>query len=467
MLSFNTLFQIPTSTISDPDLSVKALEESQEASGAPQNTLVKLSEEPQNNASQLQFNTAVQQRSSNEVKQVTFEDKAPSIEKVQKIQPASESQMRTAIQKAIQNSYARVPDLPGENRHELNRRLQVSTGRGTEAGNRALYDGSDVVVIAFEGTGAFDARRPGIMQEAADMLRKQGLQASTELYTHATDGLESQTGIEPVWSGLGKGPLASLVANPDLQSRTQWLSFPSEEFEALSHPEAYKKYGNDPIKLLREMKGSTEGNTPGINNALNTLREIQAQARAQGKNPKIVIVAHSSGGRSTVKFLEKAKALNGPDGKAMNFPFVMTIDPVREAHEAVGEAARELINKGTEHNVNRLRSGANEALNVLWPGARAEFIPQRKVYPPTIGFQKQPESLYKPGNVGDFVSFYQRDDEMGIDHGFGIHGSPVEGASNHCISDCGERGHGNIASKPRVTRTFIDNIRRLMPVQPH
>lgn len=383
------------------------------------------------------------------------------------VQPATKAQTQDAIQQALEKSFQRVPDRAGESRHDLNQRLQNHTHQGQGPHGGVFYDGSDVVVIAFEGTGAFDPRRPQIMQEAADILSAQGLSPQDgHLYSQSTEALEARSGKEHNWSGLGVGPLNSLLSDPELQGRTQWLSFPSEEIEALSGKEAYKDTSFE--EIVAEATGSTIGHTPGIQNALSALQDIQLQARAQGKNPKFVIVSHSSGGRSAVKFLEKAKTVHDLSGQRLQFPFVLTIDPVREAHEAIGEAAREILNKGTEHNMNRVRSGANEVLNFLWPGERVEIVPQRKVYPPTVGFDEQPESLYKPSNTGRFQSFYQRKDTDGLKLGlhdwlnFGIHGSPVAGAENKEVSKgMGSSGHGEIAYSEEVLEAFIQGLKSL------
>lgn len=372
---------------------------------------------------------------------------------------ASPAQIQQAVDEAISSSYAKVPPRAGESRHDLNRRIQSqplssTDGASASPGKNVHYDGSELVVIAFEGTGAFDARQAPIMQDAARRLQQQGLSSQGALYGAVTSGLTVKEGKATNWSGLAAGPLESLLQDPGLDKHTQWLSFPSEEFEALSHPSAIQ---NTSLKqLLREAVGSNIGETPGINDALIAMIEIQAQARAQGKDPKFAIVTHSSGGRSAVKFLEKAKILKDEQGAPLKFPFAMTIDPVREAHEALGEAAKELINKGTEHNVNRLR-GLLDALPLV-------EVEQHKVYPPLVRHRSQPESLYAPSNVSKFISFYQQKDTEGLkmEPRFGIQGSPVAGAINQEVKDVGTAGHGEIAYNPLVTSTFTQELKKLL-----
>lgn len=378
--------------------------------------------------------------------------------------PATPAQIQAAVDDAIQSIYTKVPPRVGESRHDLNQRLQsMPLYQPTQAQQpnqqktdpkTVHYDGSELVVIAFEGTGAFDARQAPIMQEAARRLEEQGLNTNGSLYGAVSSGLTAKEGKAVNWSGLAAGPLESLMQQPEIYHKTQWLSFPSEEFEALSHPSAIQ---NSSVKqLMREVIGSSTGETPGINQALKTILDIQTQAQAQGKEPKFVIISHSSGGRSAVKFLEKAKALKDNHGAPLQFPFALTIDPVREAHEAVGEAAKELINKGTEHNVNRLRS-MFDALPLI-------EMKQQKVYPPLVRHRAQPESLYAPANVQKFMSFYQLRDTEGLkmEPRFGIQGSPVTGAINQEITDVGTAGHGEIAYNPRVTHTFTQELKQLL-----
>lgn len=380
---------------------------------------------------------------------------------------ASPAEVKLAVEQAISASFARVPNRPGETRHQLNQRLQASnpSAAGPTPGRQPVrYDGADVVILAFEGTGAFHPRCAPIMQEAAAILAAQGLHSEagqSAIQAQVSESLSKREGKAMNWSGLAVGPLSGLLDDSELAKHTQWLSFPSEEFEALASQDAYKHTSLS--QILTEAVLSTEGETPGINQALTALREIQAQALAQGKNPRFAIVTHSSGGRSAVKFLEKAKPIKDLTGQALKLPLVITIDPVREAHEALLEAGKELLNKGTEHNLNRLRAWANDSI----PFADFE---QKTVYPPLVRHTSQPESLYKPGNTGKFLNFYQLKDTEGLkmkNPSFGIQGSPVAGAVNQEIHGVGSAGHGEIAYHPQVVKTFVQELQNLLkPVMP-
>jgi len=360
---------------------------------------------------------------------------------------ASPEEVKAAVNQALKANLADVPARPGESRHSLNQRLQAETP----------YQGAELVIIAFEGTGAFHPRCAPVMIAANAILKQQGLSSEpgrSAIHTQLSEAMSKHEGKDMNWSGLAVGPLSTLLDDPQMAASAQWLSFPSEEFEALAGGDALKQISL--TESLKEAVLSSAGQTPGINQALHKLQEIQAQARAQGKDPQFVIVSHSSGGRSAVKFLEKAKALKDQAGQPLNFPLVMTIDPVREAHEAVLEAGKEWFNKGTEHNLNRVR-GWIDALPLI-------EVEPKKVYPPLVRHRAQPESLYKPSNTGRFLSFYQRQDTEGLkmDPKFGIQGSPVKGAQNQEVYDVGSAGHGEIAYNPIVVKAFKTEMQNLL-----
>lgn len=360
---------------------------------------------------------------------------------------ASPEEVKAAVNQALKANLADVPARPGESRHSLNQRLQAETP----------YQGAELVIIAFEGTGAFHPRCAPVMIAANAILKQQGLTSEpgrSAIHTQLSEAMSKHEGKDMNWSGLAVGPLSTLLDDPQMAASAQWLSFPSEEFEALAGGDALKQISL--TESLKEAVLSSAGQTPGINQALHKLQEIQAQARAQGKDPQFVIVSHSSGGRSAVKFLEKAKALKDQTGQPLNFPLVMTIDPVREAHEAVLEAGKEWFNKGTEHNLNRVR-GWIDALPLI-------EVEPKKVYPPLVRHRAQPESLYKPSNTGRFLSFFQRQDTEGLkmDPKFGIQGSPVKGAQNQEVHDVGSAGHGEIAYNPKVLKAFKTEMQNLL-----
>lgn len=383
--------------------------------------------------------------------QGTAPARLPWVDAIQALQPASRSQLEAAIQTAIDQSFARVPDRPGETRHQLNARLQADTGTDAK-GVKPHYNGADIIVIAFEGTGAFEPRQAPVMQAAAEILRQQGLGLSgtaSSLNYLVDQALDSRSGQAGKWSGLAAGPLESLLNEDGLAAQTQWLSFASEEFEALAGDNPTEQLA--PRQLLAEIQGSLSGQTPGISQALKAVQALREQAQAQGKNPRFVVLSHSSGGRSAVKFLEQAKALPAVNGQTFNSPLLFSIDPVREAHEAVGEALSDVyLRAGTQHNLNRLRGLLG------WAPAPVKH--------PTVQSQLQPESLYRPGNAQKAINFYQRQDREGLKMDavrFGIHGSPLARAENIEIKGVGSAGHGEITYQQQVTDRFLAELRKL------
>ena len=370
---------------------------------------------------------------------------------------ATSSEINQAVEWALTRSLRDTPGAPGQDRHSLGRLVQTQdlSNQARENEDHVHYDGSDVVVIAFEGTGGYHPRKAHLAQAAAAHLREQGLRVDgsngslTAAVSRALDRIENR---DTGWSGLSRGPLESLLREPKLASRTQWFSFASEELEALSGMEAFM--GARWPEILRDSVDIYTGETPGIENALRALNEIQRQANKLGKKPKIVLLSHSSGGRSLVKFLEKAKSITDETAQPIAFPAALTIDPVREAHEAFFEGGRELMLRGTEHNLNRVRRAF---------GARPHSVSH-----PLIRHRSQPESLYRPSNVGSLLNFYQTQDTEGlkIRPEVGIHGSPVSGAENLQITDVGTGGHGEIAIHPDIRDAFIKVVEQSLVTEP-
>lgn len=363
----------------------------------------------------------------------------------------SDQELKALAQGVVEESHSRVPDHAARNRHGLNALLQAQDWNGDPVkGGPVHYDGSPVVVIAFEGTGAFEARKAPAMQLLGRDLQAQGADTSDPRFQPdrlISEALGDKSGQPARWSGLSQGPLEAIVKDAELNQKVQWLSFPSEELEILSDPDFTKNLS--PKQLLDDIARSSSGTSPGIQAAISAVKDISQQAAEQGKTPKFVLLSHSSGGRSAVKFAEELKHLKDP----VQVPLAISLDPVREAHEAVGEASRELLNKGTEHNLNRV----------------ADFLglPQKTVYPPKVSSKSQPESLYRPDNVDEWVSFYQKSDSEGLKMkpAFGIHGSPVAGAENVLIPDVGSAGHGEIAYHPEVLKRVAEELRELLPSQ--
>lgn len=364
----------------------------------------------------------------------------------------SSANLKERASSLVRESLRKVPERDGRSRHLTNALVQSqSPGQPTKTVAKAHYDGSPVVVIAFEGTGAFDARRPALMQRLGRELQASGQNTQDGRFHPerlVDEALTQERGRGAKWSGLSSGPLKTIVKDPELNSNVQWLSFPSEEAEILSDTEAYKNVSAR--RLISDIRRSSGGASQGINHALERVEEIAAEARKQGKSPKFVLLSHSSGGRTAVKFAEKLKRLKNPStGENFKVETALTIDPVKEAHEAMVEAGREVINKKAEELGNSVR----ELMG----------IPQRRVYPPNVGSRLQRKTLFHSDGVNKWVNFYQRTDTLGLklDIRFGIHGSPVHRAENIEIKNTKDDGHGAIAYHPRVLRRVAEELRRL------
>lgn len=349
----------------------------------------------------------------------------------------SESSLQAQAERVVSDSLVQIPDKKGRSRHDTNALVQSQPVGGKEPWRtHAHYDGSPVVVIAFEGTGSFDERRPKLMQEMGRRLQEQGVDTTSDKFSPAPlldRALEKERGRGANWSGLSSGPLTEVVKDPKLNNSVQWLSFPSEEVEAFSSPEAYKDL--ELKQYVRDYRLSSRGTSRGIDAAVERMREIAQSAKYQGKSPKFVLLSHSSGGRSSVKFAERMKGeVNPATGKPYEFALAVSIDPVREAHEAVGEIALDKIN--------------------IFDSERA-----------TVNSRRQPESLFKTSNVETWLNYYQTSDTKGLDMGFGIHGSPIVGAENHHLEgfDNPNNAHGPVAYHNDVLERFKKEMHALIP----
>lgn len=368
----------------------------------------------------------------------------------------TDKELQAHAERLVRDNLERVPEYArgkARSRHLINGLVQSqSPGEKAKKSLGAHYDGSPVVVIAFEGTGAFDARRPALMQQMGRELQAEGRDTTDPRFAPEKlldKALAKQRGRGAKWSGLASGPLSEIVKDKELNNNIQWLSFPSEEAEVLSDPEAYKNL--DIRQLVSDIRRSSSGTSQGINSALARVGEISRQAEEQGKSPRFVILSHSSGGRSAVKFVERLKnRINPATGQPYQVDLAVTIDPVREAHEAVFEAAREVVNKKTEHGWNKVRSLVG--------------LEKKKVYPPNVGSRRQPESLFHSDGVLEWVNFYQMTDTEGLKMPikFGIHGSPIDGAENHQIHDTRSDGHGAIAYHRVVLERIKLELRELV-----
>lgn len=329
-------------------------------------------------------------------------------------------------------------EFESEDRHQLNRDLHAHEPLGSPS----------FLIVAFEGTGAFAPRLASSLNQLQKTLpRHPQFQAGLEAKVRAR--IEAETGQDEVWSGLIRGPFRVLLDSPHLfPGGYDWKSYPSEESELLSGTGAAKARNFNPLQWIRESERSFDSRPLGIEAALAELpRQLESLA-TRNPPPKLVILSHSSGGRSAVKFLEHLKRIPDPrTGKApIEADLVFTIDPVREAHEAVLEVARSLT-----------RKVGQELLDWI-PGVPEAYEK------PRVRSRSQPESLYKTSNAKRWINVLQTEDTEGMKGAipFGIHGSPIENADfNGQILGVGSDGHGSICFAKAVTSLFLGELRRL------
>lgn len=159
----------------------------------------------------------------------------------------------------------------------------------------------------------------------------------------------------------------------------------------------------------------------------------------KGKTAKIILMSHSSGGRSVVKFLEKMKAVEN-----FKADLVLTIDPVKEAQHAISEVIPQLSHR-------YLEQGAGWILDI--------DVPEREA---AVWSRKQPKVLYKTSNAKRWINFYQHVDTEGLKGPvkFGIKGSPVHKADRNIYieSGLGSSAHGEIGYHSKLKDIVEDEI---------
>src|SRR5690606_34064430 len=139
---------------------------------------------------------------------------------------------------------------------------------------------------------------------------------------------------------VASGPLGHFLKDHELNKEARYFkfaSFASEEVEALG----------DRSKLGELIAGGMFGSIPdgafgipGIKNALTCVKNFYEESDRLEINPrpKLIVMGHSSGCRSSVKFLE---VLNKA-GSEIKADLVITLDPVKEAHSVAVETAAKM-----------------------------------------------------------------------------------------------------------------------------
>tara|TARA_B100001971_G_scaffold213155_1_gene245598 strand:+ start:189652 stop:190860 length:1209 start_codon:yes stop_codon:yes gene_type:complete len=335
----------------------------------------------------------------------------------------TDDELKKHINVLVQNQTNEIWKI--KNRHDMGNALNECSPTKNSKG----------LVISFAGTGAFNPRTHSLM---AKLIKCESIQSLPEwmkkhLYAKVLNSLKSKGSSYTKWSGIEKGIMSEMILNPELNKESRNLNFaifPSEESELIADPD---KINFSKLKdITKEMSKSYAGFPTGIKNALGCAVTYFSEAKELGIKPNLIVISHSSGGRSVVKFLEKLK-LFLPEQDA---ELVMTIDPVKEAHHAIQEVASQYAGKV-----------GDEILDYI------PFVDIDNDKPVNVWTRKQPKTLYKTSNSVKWINFYQNVDSHGLGMApkFGIHGSPIENAdNNYFIKGLGNKAHGEICYDEEV-----------------
>lgn len=348
-----------------------------------------------------------------------------------------DTQYQDELKNLVQNQTNEIWDIKG--RHNMGNALNQCN---PDSSSKAL-------VISFAGTGAYNPRTHLLMAKLIQCPNTQKLSKNLKdlTYYRLLQILKEKKSMYTKWSGLDQGAMTLFLSDPELNKKAKnfnFAIFASEESELIADPE--KINTSSPATFYRDVIKSVAGFPAGILNALTCTMNYFKVAKELNIKPKLIIQSHSSGGRSVVKFLEHLKKYV-PNQDA---DLVLTYDPVKEAHHAIGEVADQYAGKVS-----------SEVLDYI-PFYESE--PHDK--PVNVWSRKQPESLYKTSNTKRWVNFYQNEDNEGINFSikFGIHGSPIIQADiNRYIKDIGDKGHGDITYNGSVLKEVKSEIFKIFP----
>ncbi|MCP4913260.1 MAG: hypothetical protein GY909_09075 [Oligoflexia bacterium] len=298
-------------------------------------------------------------------------------------------------------------------------------------------------MIAFEGTGAFEPLIPPTISEFMKCFSgKLDPSIKNKVYSTVREIHKDTKGKDSKWSTLQSGIMSELTKNKEA-NKVDWYSFPSEEVEQLA---GLEELGNTSVRqLYNDIKNSIDSNPKGIQNARDCIKNYMAEASKLGISPKVVIVSHSSGGRSLVKFTQHVKKDLGID-----IDLAYSIDPVKEAHHAVEEVVPQKIGEPWRYTKWKVSGGKG------------------KDYPySAVWSRDQPSVLYKSSNVKKHINFYQTEDRLGLKMGgdamrFGINGSRMHNAENIHLSGFGADAHGPVGYHKKVLERFNSEMEILL-----
>ncbi len=329
-----------------------------------------------------------------------------------------------------------LKDPKPANRHEV----------GTRLNDCSPEKDSKSLVISFAGTGAYNPRAEHLSTFALGCLgngKKLNSSLVDNYYSEVKNALHDKGKHVDQWSAILTGIIPRFLDDPKLSKdadKFDFASFPSEESEVIAEPGT--NWSVDKVLSIKdEVSRSVNGTPRGISNAKACLDKYMKKAKELGIKPKVVVLSHSSGGRSAVKFHELVK------NSGHKTDLVFSIDPVIEAHHAIGELAEQI------------------------PGylaAKANPFKKEEPHIPTVYPRDHGAKLYKPTNADKWYSVHQNMDTKGLGFGpipQGICGSVIKGADyNLYINDFQKDGsgvipaHGGIGYHQKTKDLFLQQM---------
>jgi hypothetical protein len=329
---------------------------------------------------------------------------------------------------------------------------------------------SEALVITFAGTSEYDPRLHHLMSygfncfDGNHRLRKD---LQDDYYSATVNALKKK-GHANQSNSINKGITPLFLSDPKLAahaSRFDFATFPSEEREFLAKSDLESQleslWNTSGAEAERDAQGLPP---PGIRNAVSCTETYLKKAKAMGIRPKIIVVGHSSGGRSAVKYHQRLQTLYNPftGKKGVKTDFTFTLDPVVEAHHALADALSQTTGKVVESAVD----AAGESIGL-------DPVPEKEKVPVKIWKRDPQNQLYKNWNCKSWYNVYQTEDTYGMGPG-----APLEGIMGNSIHQAdrnihisgfqsGKDGkvhaHGGITSRPEAKNAFLSKMYELFP----
>lgn len=312
---------------------------------------------------------------------------------------------------------------------------------------------SKALVINFAGTGGFNPKSFDVMTDFMSCFAENKLapELNRNVFFSISTSQQKLHSADYKWDAIEAGPLNLFASDSFLKTQAKFLdfaTFASEETELIADPTHLS--WEQLKKIPEEISRSTGGTPKGISMAMSCIQKYLTTARGLGIKPKIIVLTHSSGARSAVKFAENLKQMTNPltNKKDYKLDLVLSMDPVKEAHEAFKEVASQYAGRISDRIL--------------------DYIPfvDRPDKPINIWTREQPASLYKPSNTSRWVNVYQNSDTDGIKGQikFGIGGSPIANAdyNDFINTGLGTDGHGAITSHYETNQLFISEMKVLL-----